>query len=259
MATLFNLEWSKSELLHRVGHMDQLAGIRLTELADGKGRGCRILDVWTGTGFCFQVNVDRSLDITGCDFKGIPLAWRSSAGDAHPTFYEPQDLGWLRSFSGGLLTTCGLDQFGMPSQDGGAELGLHGRISNLPANQMNYRTFWDGDEYILEISGEIRQTVLFFENLVLRRRLKTKLGSNRIHIEDVVTNDGFEPTQHMLLYHINLGFPLISEHTRLQRCGCRGRNGRLDPFPAAYSWLPGAGIYPPAKNRSRWMGYRRIG
>ncbi|MCB0208009.1 MAG: aldose 1-epimerase family protein [Anaerolineae bacterium] len=215
MALLFNREWSKAELLRRVGHMDQVAGIRMVELGDGAGRGCRMLDVWTGTGFRFQVNADRALDITNCDFKGIPLAWRSSSGDAHPAFYEPQGLGWLRSFPGGLLVTCGLDQFGSPSQDNGVEVGLHGRISNLPASHVNYRTFWDGDDYKMEISGEIRQTAIFFENLVLQRRITTKLGSNRLHIDDVVVNDGFEPTPHMVLYHFNLGFPLVSEHTHL--------------------------------------------
>jgi len=216
MANLFNREWTKSELLSRVGQMDQLAGIRLLEAGDGKARGCRVLDVWTGSGLRFQVNAERALDISSCDFKGTPVAWRSPAGDVHPTYYEPQGLGWLRSFPGGLLMTCGLDQFGSPSQDGGAEFGLHGRISNQPASQVSYRTFWEGNDYKLEIAGESRQSALFCENLVLRRRISTALGSSRIHIEDVVTNEGFESAPHMLLYHFNLGFPLVSENTHLQ-------------------------------------------
>ena len=215
MVKLFDREWSKAELLRRVGHMDQLAGIRLTESGDGKARGCRILDVWTGTGLRFQVNADRSLDISSCEFKGIPLAWRSPVGDVHPAYYEPQGIGWLRTFPGGLLTTCGLGQFGSPSQDDGMEFGLHGRISNTPASQVNYRTFWNNDEYKLEISAEIRQAALFGENLVLRRCISTALGSNRICIEDSVSNEGFYPAPHMLLYHFNLGFPLVSEDTRL--------------------------------------------
>jgi hypothetical protein len=216
MTNLFKREWSKSELLRRVGQMDQLAGIRLLEAGDGKARGCRMLDVWTGTGLRFQINAERALDISSCDFKGQPLAWRSPAGDVHPAFYEPQGLGWLRSFPGGLLATCGLDQFGSPSQADGAEFGLHGRISNSPASQVSYRAFWDGDEYKLEFTGEIWQAALFCENLVLRRKISTALGSNRIRIEDVVTNEGFQPAPHMLLYHFNLGFPLVSEQTRLQ-------------------------------------------
>jgi hypothetical protein len=216
MAKLFNREWSKAELLSRVGQMDQLAGIRLMEAGDGKARGCRLLEVWTGNGLRFQVNAERALDISSCDFKGMPLAWRSPAGDVHPAFYEPQGINWLRSFPGGLIVTCGLDQFGSPSQDGGTELGLHGRISHCPASQVNYRTYWAGEEYKLEISGEIRQATIFGENLILHRLITTALGSNSIQIKDVVTNEGFEPAPHMLLYHCNMGFPLVNETTRLQ-------------------------------------------
>src|SRR5512138_403538 len=157
MVKLFDHEWSKAELLSRVGQMDQLAGIRLVEAAEGKARGCRLLDVWTGSGLRFQVNADRTLDLSFGEFQGLPLAWRSPAGDVNPAFYEPQGAGWLRSFAGGLLTTCGLDQFGVPNQDGDAELGLHGRISNCPAVQVNHRAGWNGESYELEISGEVRQ------------------------------------------------------------------------------------------------------
>jgi hypothetical protein len=50
---------------------------------------------------------------------------------------------------------------------------------------------------------------------VLRRRISTRLGSRKIRIEDVVTNEGFAPQPHMILYHFNLGFPLVSEDARL--------------------------------------------
>ena len=215
MITLFNHEWSKADLMAHVGHMDQLAGIRLSEAGDGKARGCRLLDVWTGTGLRFQVNAERALDISRCEFQGMPLTWHSPVGDVHPAYYEPQGTGWLRSFAGGLLTTCGLDQFGVPCEDDGNQFGLHGRISHTPATQVNYRTFWSGDDYKLEIHGEIRQAALFGENLVLKRKISTALGSNCIEIEDHVTNEGFDPSPHMLLYHFNLGFPLVSEDTRL--------------------------------------------
>lgn len=215
MVKIFEQELSKAELINRVGQMDQLAGIRLVEASEGKARGCRLLDVWTGNGLRFQVNADRALDLSAAEFRGIPLAWRSPAGDVHPAYYEPSGLGWLRSFPGGLLTTCGLDQFGLPSEDGGVGFGLHGRISNVPASQVNHRAYWDGDAYQLEITGEIRQAALFGENLVLRRKIATSLGSSSVRIEDVVTNEGFEPAPHMLLYHFNLGFPLVSEHSRL--------------------------------------------
>ena len=216
MATLYNRQWQKRELLRHVGHIEQLAGIRLLEAGDGRSRGSRVLDVWTGSGLRFQVLADRALDISSCFYKGASLCWRSPNGDVHPAYYEAQGIGWLRSFQGGLLATCGLDQFAVSSQDAdGNPLGLHGRIGNLPATQLNYRTYWDGGEYELEISGEVRQAALFGENLVLRRRITTRLGSNRIRIEDEVCNEGFSPHPHMILYHFNLGFPLVSSESKL--------------------------------------------
>jgi hypothetical protein len=215
MGSLYERNLSRQEFMQHVGHMDQIAGIRLVEAADGRARGSRMFQVWTGGGLYFDVLVDRSLDIGACRYKGVPLSWVSSVGIVHPAYYEPEGLGWLRSFGGGLLATCGLDQFGSPSSDAGEEFGLHGRVGNLPAKAVGYRTYWDGDSYELEVTGEVRQTRVFGENLVLRRRISTRLGSNRILIGDTVTNEGFAPQPHMILYHFNLGFPLVSENSRL--------------------------------------------
>lgn len=207
---------SRQELLQRVGQMDQVAGIKLFEAADGVARGSRVFQVWTGSGLSFSVLADRALDISACHYRGLSLAWISAVGEAHPAYYEPEGVGWLRSFQGGLLVTCGLDQFGYPSQDEGEALGLHGRLSNLPARYVNYRTGWRGDDYELEITGEIRQTRVFGENLVLRRRISTALESNKIRLEDEVTNEGFAASPSMILYHFNLGYPLLSETAHLE-------------------------------------------
>jgi hypothetical protein len=88
-------------------------------------------------------------------------------------------------------------------------------VSNLPAQYVGYRAGWAEDEYELEITGEVRQARVFGENLVLRRRISTRLGSNTIRITDVVTNEGFTPYPHMILYHFNLGFPLVSENSQI--------------------------------------------
>lgn len=215
MAFLYGRHWSRQELHQWVGHVDQVAGIKSMAAADGLERGGRMLQVWTGSGLDFTVLADRALDIYACRYKGIPLAWISPIGAAHPAYYEPQGAEWLRSFPGGLLVTCGLDQFGAPCSDAGEPLGLHGRVGNRPAQCVSYRTYWEEDECILEIAGQVRQARVFGENLLLQRRISTCLGSHAIHVEDVVTNEGFAPHPHMILYHFNLGFPLLSEDSRL--------------------------------------------
>ena len=195
--------------------MRQFAGVRLGELGDGFERGVRTVDFRTGSGFDFTVLADRGLDIGAANFNGAALAWQSPTPYAHPAFYEPDGLGWLRSFGGGLMTTCGLTYFGAPNVDEGQPLGLHGRASNLAATNLAYGADWHGDEYELWVSGQIREVRFFGENVVLRRRISAWLGSSRLVVEDAVTNEGYETTPHMMLYHCNLGYPVLSEDSEL--------------------------------------------
>lgn len=216
MIDLYNRKWTKLDLSRYIGSTDQVAGIKPLEASDGFERGGRLFEVWTGSGLSFHVLPDRALDISTCQYKGMSLAWRSPIGDAHPAYFDASGSAWLRSFQGGLLVTCGLDTFGPPNRSENEEFGLHGRISNTPTRVVNYSAAWTEDEYRLEISAEIRQARIFGENLVMRRRISTSLGSNRIRIDDVVTNEGYSTQRHMILYHVNIGFPLLSENSRLK-------------------------------------------
>jgi hypothetical protein len=161
------------------------------------------------------VLADRGLDVGAASFNGAALAWQSPTSYMHPAFYEPDGLGWLRGFGGGLMTTCGLTYFGAPNVDEGQPLGLHGRASNLPATQLAYGADWHGDECELWVSGQMREVRFFGENVVLRRRISTWMGQSRLIVEDAITNEGFDSTPHMLLYHCNLGYPVLSEDSEL--------------------------------------------
>ena len=57
----------------------------------------------------------------------------------------------------------------------------------------------------------MRQVALLGENLSLRRRIELRAGRPEIIITDRISNDGFVATPHMLLYHINVGWPLLDE------------------------------------------------
>ncbi len=208
--------YTKDELRRRVGSMDQVAGIRLVELADGRERPGRAAFVYTGSGLEFTVLIDRCMDISSASFCGQAMGWRSTVGDAAPQYYEHDGANWLRSYFGGLLTTCGLVNVGAPSARS-AELGsgLHGRIGNTPAQNLSVVQEWRGEDYVLEITGTMRETSVFGVNLTLTRTVATKLGERRFWIRDVVTNDGFNTTPFMLLYHCNIGWPCLDEGSRL--------------------------------------------
>lgn len=213
--TLFGLHVSRQDVEQMTGRLDQVAGVTPFEFADGRARHTRAVRLQAGDGLDIVALIDRNLDLAHAFYRGIPLCWRSPNGDAAPTYYDPRDAEWLRTFFGGLLTTCGLTNFGPGGTDAYGTVGLHGRINCLPAEDVRCFHEWDGDDCSFVVSGTTRQTRVFGENLSLERRLSTRLGSPSLWLEDTVTNHGFEPAPHMILYHCNGGFPILSRGARL--------------------------------------------
>jgi galactose mutarotase-like enzyme len=200
------------ELRRRLGSLHQLAGIDMVTAEDGLERGVRKALVRTGSGLEYSVHVDRGFDIGEVRFNGINMTWRSPVGATQPPLHQDDPQGWLRRFPGGLLTTCGLDNVGPASQD----RPMHGRYSQIPSQLLSSRTSFEGDRYVLELVGQIRQYKLFGEHLVLTRTIRSAYGSNVIHIQDTVENQAFEKAPLLLLYHCNFGYPLLDESTLLR-------------------------------------------
>lgn len=218
MATLYGKHYTRAELLTRVGDISQVARAKPYRLIEGLEDGVLAVDVTTGSGLNFTVLPSRGMDISSAHYNGRPLAWRSATTDTHPAFFDHEGengRGWLRSFYGGLVVTCGLCWAGANAQDNGQTYGLHGRISNLPATHVQWDGYWEGDEYILTVSGKIREATVFGENLQLTRAITTRLGSRAFTLHDVVENMGYKRTEHMMLYHINIGFPAVNGTARL--------------------------------------------
>ncbi|MDI3548568.1 MAG: hypothetical protein PWR10_2220 [Halanaerobiales bacterium] len=211
MAKLYGREYTKNQILELVGDISQVCYAKPVKLTDGNQEGVDAVLVSTGSGLSFMVLPGRGMGISNADFKGSALGWMSSTGEIASAFYEPEGLGWLRGFYGGLLATCGLTYIGAPCEDNGEELGLHGRASYTPARNVWVDGKWDGDDYWVWVQGKIREATVFGENLVLTRKISAKLGDSKIFIEDTVENLGFERTEHMFLYHFNIGFPLLDE------------------------------------------------
>jgi hypothetical protein len=206
---------TRRELLRRIGRLEQFAGIEPFVFDDGPSRGVRAFRFRTGGGLSFDVIPDRGMDLGLAEYRGTPLAWLSQNGIVAPAFHEPGGEGWLNSFPGGLLVTCGLRNVGPPGERGGEKFGLHGRASHIPASGVSHDAFWDAEGGVLEARGQIRESRVFGPNLVLRRRVSARVGESRVRIEDEVENEGFEPEPIMVLYHINLGWPMLDETSRL--------------------------------------------
>ncbi len=214
MANIFGENLSKNEILKRVGDITQIAGALPFEYTSGKAKGTAAVEIRNGSGLRFVVLLDRGMDIAYAEIDGMPISYISKTGIVSPVHYDEPDF--LRSFSAGLLTTCGLTYMGASCVDEGVPLGAHGRISNIPAFDIGIIQEWQDDDFVISVRGKVREATVFGENLVLTRTITTKLGDNTIQINDCIENQGFVPTPLMVLYHMNFGYPLISENTVLE-------------------------------------------
>jgi len=215
MPHVFGQDWTRKEITSYTGANWQVGGVRHLKFMEGQEDGTEVVQFDTGTGLTFNVHPSRGLDIACAKYCGASLSFDLPCGEAHPAHFDPHGIGWLKTFFSGLLTTCGMTWAGAMCEDEGTALGIHGRYSHLAARYLKIGDDWDGDRRRLWVSGEIRESVLFGCNVVMRRTISTEVGSNTIHIEDRVSNEGFSETPHMMIYHINIGFPVLTEHTQL--------------------------------------------
>ena len=225
MVELYGKSYSRAQI-EAAGGLAHAAGVRMMVLDNGVERGNRVLEFRSGTGLRFTVMIDRAMDIGDCDHCGRGIGWQSPAGFRHPSLHEYEGesgLGWLRSFSG-LMVTCGLDHilFMAEAPSGSYIYGprqsaahsLHGRIGYIPAKLSGYGESWDGDRCTLWAEGVVTQAAVFAEHLELHRRIEIEVGTNEIRLSDRVVNRGFYRTPHMYLYHVNVGHPVLAEGSR---------------------------------------------
>ncbi|MDP4285101.1 MAG: aldose 1-epimerase family protein [Bacteroidota bacterium] len=196
----------------KISNHNQLGGIETSVIDNGLGKGSRIAWVNTGTGLRYKVVIDRAMDIADAFYNQHSLAWLSELGISSPQPFSDKGLGWLKTFGGGLLVTCGLTHVGGPESDESGERGLHGSISNIPAEiESIIQPDPLAGEMEMSITGKVRQTQIFGPSLELKRTISGTLGKSSIRIHDEVTNHGNTSVPHMILYHCNFGWPLVDE------------------------------------------------
>jgi hypothetical protein len=193
---------------------------------NGPSRGVRLIQFRTGTGFTFEVALDRGMDVGTAEYRGASLAWMPPTLMAGPWFFEQQtEFGWLRTALGGLNNTCGLIHIGNPEiadvrhynfpARPEERYGVHDRAAMIPAELISLGERWEGDSLVLEAVGRVTQAQAYGENLAMTRTYRAELGRSGFVMEDVVENRGFVPVEHMLLYHFNIGFPFVDAGAEL--------------------------------------------
>jgi len=212
---LFNKEVTREEILDRIGDLSQLGGIKSYELNDGSARGIRAYDIKTPAGIDMTVLADRGMEISYLAYKSIPISWRSAVKESHSAYFESKWDEWLRNYYGGLLTMCGFTYCGNPCVYEGIEYNIHGRASNLPAYNLSYDVDWQDESCSLWVKGKVKEAKHGGDKIELNRKITTYLESPKIIIEDKIKNIGFKTSTLMLLYHFNIGWPIIDTTSKL--------------------------------------------
>jgi hypothetical protein len=114
-----------------------------------------------------------------------------------------------------LLVRCGLLSNGAPEFDdhGGVRYPVHGRIANLPCHSLRIEV--QPELGVLEVVGRVMESRFLVYTLELETRMRFFAGRTSIEISDTVTNPLTSPGSMQLLYHINLGQPVLQSGSRL--------------------------------------------
>jgi hypothetical protein len=194
-------------------------------LRGGLRDGVDLIEVNNGT-LSYSILPTRGMGLWRGEYRGTFLGWRSPVpGPVHPKFVDPQDrggIGWLTGFDE-WLCRCGLASNGPPGEDVHTErsgavvrdrLTLHGRIANLPAQYVEVRVGLEAP-HELTVIGRVEEAGLFYPHLSLTAAFTTVPGSNRVVIHDVIENRAARPAEVQLLYHCNVGPPLLEAGSRV--------------------------------------------
>ncbi len=190
-----------------LGNPLQIRGAEQYQLQEGKGKGMTLLCVRNGLGLEAWISVDRCGDISRLSYTGDNMGYFAPCGYVSPAYYDDKGAGFLKSFTAGFFTTCGLTAVGSPCTDEGEELPLHGTVSNTPALLRGI----EEDEKGLTVRLSVTDARLFGRKLVMERTYRFSYTENCFSVSDTVTNLADTESPYMIMYHCNMGYPLLDE------------------------------------------------
>ena len=206
------------EKLYRyTGNENQLFGVRRLILDDGNARGAVIYNVTTAGGLDFDILADTGLDLGRLKFQGLNINYMTKNGYDCSNKFLPVPDNFDHTFPGGMLYTCGLLSVGPQcyDTDGDNEFHpLHGRYHGISAS--NIYAYVDDERENIYVGGEVRETEQWRHVLSLKRKYKIPVYGSEIIINDTITNLTPDPVEYEMLYHVNFGWPFLSEKTILK-------------------------------------------
>ncbi len=179
----------------QISNLLQIAYARRITMESGKEQGLKVIDCDNGK-IRILLNESRALDIMQVYHEGQNVSFVSKNG------FNNKVGEFLSRFEGGMIYTCGLDAIGgMEGYD------IHGSFHLNSADVVKVECNENG----ITVEADIYSTSLFGANLKMHRKIYTALGSEIVSVEDTLINLAHLPQQYCLLYHVNVGYPMLDE------------------------------------------------
>lgn len=211
------IQWDDASPMHlkietRVGDITIRRGV----FQGGVSEGVEIIRM-ANSRMHVDVLPTRGMSIWRMTADGVRYQWQSPVvGPVHPNFVdvgEPSGLGWLSGFDE-LVVRCGLHSNGAPEHDEQGRLvhPLHGQIANTPADALSIE--FDEASGRVELVAETIETRMLVKRLRMRTRVRIHADRDDVELLDDVTNDLSTAASMQLLYHINIGAPVLGKDAR---------------------------------------------
>lgn len=184
----------------KISNFCQVGGVKQYVMENGAAQGLRVIECDNGK-LRFLLNVSKALDIMQVFYEGKNISFVSKNG------FMARELPFGKRFEGGMLYTCGLD--GIGAVDG---VELHGNLHCTPATVTRAECTDEG----IVIESYTTHTALFGNVLTLKRKIFSRFNSDKIELEDTLFNEGTKTAPYCLLYHVNLGYPLLDDGGRVE-------------------------------------------
>ena len=110
---------------------------------------------------------------------------------------------------------CGLESNGAPEfdADGRVVYPLHGKIANQPSDEVTVTV--DSDRGEIRVSGIVDEVRFHFLKVRLHATLVTRFGESGFRIHDEIENLSASAAEVQMLYHFNVGVPLLDAGSQL--------------------------------------------
>lgn len=183
----------------KISNLCQVASVRRYTMTEGTSRGLDVIDCDNGK-IRFLLNASKALDIMQLYHCGQNISFVSKNG------FAERDDDFPCRFEGGMLYTCGLDSIG-----GRQGFVQHGKFHTLPSEIVRAEC----DENGIAVEALVRQSTLFGECLVMRRKYTCAIGDDKVTLEDTLTNTAYTDAKYCLMYHVNVGYPMLDAGARV--------------------------------------------